>query len=252
MRHFFLFLALSYSLLSYSQNKSKDASFVNSNAQTITFYAKDSVLITADTYFLKDIPPTVLLCHQAGFSRGEYIETAKKLNDLGFSCMAIDQRSGKEVNDIVNQTAIDADSKLKNVGYAGAKQDLEAAIDYLYNMNGNQPIMLVGSSYSASLALWIGSENNKIKAVAAFSPGEYLTGINLTETIKPLNKPTFVTSSQRESEPVEKLMRYVNPTYVNQYKPTVAGIHGSRALWNSTEGYEDYWKVFKEFMLRNK
>ncbi|MCB0458801.1 MAG: hypothetical protein KDC74_02130, partial [Flavobacteriaceae bacterium] len=81
MRHFFLFLALSYSLLSYSQNKSKDASFVSSNAQTITFYAKDSVLITADTYFLKDIPPTVLLCHQAGFSRGEYIETAKKLND---------------------------------------------------------------------------------------------------------------------------------------------------------------------------
>jgi len=64
------------------------------HAETITFYAQDSVLVTADTYFIKDVAPTVLLCHQAGYSRGEYLETAKKLNALGYSCMAIDQRSG--------------------------------------------------------------------------------------------------------------------------------------------------------------
>jgi len=116
----------------------------SSNSKTVTFYAKDSVVITADTYFLKDKNPTVLLCHQAGFSRGEYIKTAKKLNDLGFSCMAIDQRSGKEVNGIVNQTAMNANSKKRNVGFAGAKQDVEAAINYLYTLNGNKQIILVG------------------------------------------------------------------------------------------------------------
>ena len=68
---------------------------VRPNAGTINFYAKDSVIITADTYYLENVPPTVLLCHQAGFSRGEYIDTSTKLNDLGFSCMDIDQRSVK-------------------------------------------------------------------------------------------------------------------------------------------------------------
>jgi len=224
----------------------------NLNSKTITFYAKDSVLITADTYYLKDVKPTVLLCHQAGYSRGEYIETAKKLNALGYSSMAIDQRSGKEVNGIQNQTAIDANSKLRNVGFAGAKQDVEAAINYLYEVNGNQPIILVGSSYSASLALWIASENKKIKAVAAFSPGEYLKGKNLAKLIRKLKVPVFVTSSKREVKPVENLLRYVKSTQLSHYKPTEEGIHGSRAIWETTSGYEGYWNAFKAFMLANK
>ncbi len=223
-----------------------------SEVNTITFYAKDSVQITADTYFLKGIAPTVLLCHQAGFSRGEYINTAKKLNALGFSCMAIDQRSGKEVNGIVNQTANDANAKKMNVGYTGAKQDVEAAIDYLYELNGHRPIILVGSSYSASLALWIASENKKVKAAAVFSPGEYLKNLNLAETIKTISIPIFVTSSKRETGPVEKLLRFVKPQYITHFKPTVKGIHGSKALWKSTEGHETYWNAFKEFMLANK
>ena len=222
------------------------------NSNTITFYAKDSVVITADTYFIEGVPPTVLLCHQAGYSRGEYIDTAKKLNKLGFSCMAIDQRSGKGVNGIINQTAIDANSKLRNVGYAGAKQDVEAAIDYLYNSNGNKPIILVGSSYSASLALWIGSENDKIKAVAAFSSGEYLTGTNLTKTIKSIKVPVFVTSSKREIGPVEKLVSKIKPELITQFKPAVKGFHGSKALWDKNEGHLNYWDAFKTFLLKHK
>lgn len=243
MRNFillFLFVSLN---LTFSQE--------NSSPNTITFYAKDSVLITADTYFLNSIQPTVLLCHQAGFSRGEYIVSAKKLNKLGFSCMAIDQRSGKEVNGIINQTARNAESKLMNVGYAGAKQDLEAAIEFLYKLNGNQPIILVGSSYSASLALWLGSTNDKIKAVAAFSPGEYLKNMDLADSIRQLKIPTFITSSQREIQPVEKLMRYVSPKYVTHFKPIGKGIHGSRALWDSTDGHEAYWNAFKNFLQKH-
>ena len=243
MRYYLLFFTIVSFYTSFSQ--------IGNYSKTITFLSKDSVLITADTYFLNDIEPTVLLCHQAGFSRGEYIETAKKINKLGFSCMAIDQRSGKEVNGIINQTAIDADSKFMNVGYTGAKRDLEAAIDYLYELNGNEPIILVGSSYSASLALWLGSENKKIKAVAAFSPGEYLKNMNLADTIKQLQIPTFVTSSKREIIPVKKLMRFVKPKYITHFKPDVEGIHGSRAIWDSTEGHEAYWSAFKEFLLQN-
>lgn len=222
-------------------------------SKTIQFYAKDSVLITADTYFLKDVPPTVLLCHQAGYSRGEYLETAKKLNALGFSCLAIDQRSGKEVNGVKNETAIDAKNKEMNVGYAGAKVDLDAAIDYLYSINGKKKIILVGSSYSASLSLWIaGERNKKLKAVAAFSPGEYLKGKNLAELIKPIKIPIFVTSSNRETAPVTELLRYVKPKYITHYKTPKEGIHGSRAVWETTDDYNGYWNAFKAFLLAQK
>ena len=228
-------------------------SFAQSGKQTINFYAQDSVKITADTYFIKDVSPTILLCHQAGFSRGEYINTAKKLNALGFSCMAIDQRSGNKANGIINLTAVDANNKRMNVGFAGAKQDVEAAINYLYAHNGNMPIILVGSSYSASLALWIASERNKkVKAVAAFSPGEYLKGKNLAKLIEPINIPVFITSSNRETKPVEKLLQNVKPKYLIHYKPKEKGIHGSRALWETTEGYKNYWNAFEKFLLTNK
>ena len=257
MRYFLLLVTITISTTSFSQKIKRPSppgikNSVTSEVKTITFYAKDSVQITADTYFLEGIQPTVLLCHQAGFSRGEYIDTAKKLNALGFSCMAIDQRSGKKANGILNLTAKDAIAKGMNVGYTGAKKDLDAAIDYLYSINGNQPIILVGSSYSASLTLWIASENKKVKAAAAFSPGEYLKNKNLAETIKTLSIPTFVTSSKREIGPVKKLVRFVKPNYVTQFKPEVKGIHGSRALWDSTDGHETYWKAFKAFLLANK
>lgn len=220
-----------------------------SDPETITFYSKDSVLISADTYFIKNPKATLLLCHQAGFSRGEYIVTAKKLNALGYSCMAIDQRSGNEVNGIKNRTAINANDKQMNVGYAGAKIDLEAAIDYLYRFNNEKPIIVVGSSYSASLALWIaGERNKKVKAVAAFSPGEYLKGKQLAKLIRPIKIPVFVTSSKREIGPVTKLLRHVNDTKITHYKPIEKGIHGSRAIWESTNGYTGYWRAFTNFL----
>lgn len=249
--YFLVFTFFSLSSLSQESILSLPLKASKTNNSTITFYAKDSVQITADTYFVQDAKGSILLCHQAGFSRGEYINTAKKLTKLGFSCLAIDQRSGNEVNGIKNMTAADANSKLMNVGYAGAKQDIEAAIDYLFTLNGNKPIILVGSSYSASLALWIaGERNKKVKAVVAFSPGEYLKGKNLAELIKPLKIPVFITSSKREITPVDKLLRNVKPKYVTHYKPKEKGIHGSRAIWKTTNGYKGYWEAFKAFLLQ--
>src|SRR3972149_6331103 len=74
-------------------------------AKTITFPSTDALLITADLYFVSDTLPYMILCHQAGYSRGEYMETADKFCNLGYNCLAIDQRSGKEVNGVKNKTA---------------------------------------------------------------------------------------------------------------------------------------------------
>ncbi len=219
--------------------------------EKITFPSKDSLPIRADVYIRDGKAPMILLCHQAGFSRGEYNLTAIRINQAGFSCMAIDQRSGKEANGIINETAQKATEKGLPTDYLDARQDIEAAIDYLYERSAHHPIVLVGSSYSASLALLIAKDNPKIRAVAAFSPGEYFKGTDIQQALSGMSTAVFVTSSQKETPGVEKLVSAIDPERVTHFKPEVAGIHGSRALWSSTEGNELYWEAFMAFLKQH-
>jgi hypothetical protein len=36
------------------------------------------------------------------------------------------------------------------------------------------------------------------------------------------------------------------------FKPNTEGIHGSRALWESTEGNDKYWEAFEDFFRNDK
>ncbi len=223
---------------------------INTVSKTITFESKDGLTITADLYQIEHDKGFIVLCHQAGYSRGEYLETAKKLNELGFSCMAIDQRSGSSANNITNETAKLAKKKGLSTDYLDAKQDIEAAIDYAAQLNNGQQVFLVGSSYSASLVLLIATNNDKVKAVASFSPGEYLTGVNLATSIADISIPIFVTSSKGEIGQTAGVIKNINAGKVTHFKPEVTGIHGSRALWSSTDGNETYWNAFTDFLNR--
>ncbi|MDX1830416.1 MAG: alpha/beta hydrolase [Lutibacter sp.] len=257
MRYFILMIAfLLVNCNSSSQKKDVKSKIDNKSKTTyradkIIFPSLDSLPITANFYQVKSTKPMILLCHQAGFSRGEYKATAIKLNNLGYTCLAIDQRSGNIANDVINETALAAKKRNLPQSYFDAKQDIQAAINFLYKKNNNQPIILVGSSYSATLALLVGVNSSKVKAIAAFSPGEYYNTIDVKNSIKNMAKPIFVTSSKKESESVTELVALINPDYVTQFIPNVEGIHGSKALWKSTRGSENYWKAFVSFLQKN-
>ncbi len=214
----------------------------------IEFPSKDDLPITADLYHKEGNKDFILLCHQAGFSRGEYINTAPKLLEMGFDCLAIDQRAGRKANDIYNETFKAAVARQMNVRYTDAVQDIEAAINKAYELNNNQPIILVGSSYSAALALYLGN-TDKVKAIAAFSPGEYIRGFEIGQAAKALKKPVFVTCAKKEITAVEQLLIPMAKENLIFYKPSEKGIHGSRALWDSTEGHEGYWTAFREWVV---
>jgi dienelactone hydrolase len=215
--------------------------------ETITFPSKDGLTITADEYITGDTMPYMILCHQAGFSRGEYVYTAPRFQKFGYNCLAIDARSGKEVNGITNETSVLAVKKKKPIGYLDTEQDILAAIDYAFKKS-KKKVILVGSSYSASLALKIASASDKVKAVVAFSPGEYFGNkLNIKESIKNLDKPVFVTSSKSESAEVALLMKDVKNK--SQFSPSNAGDHGSKALWKeSNPNYHEYWLSLLMFM----
>ncbi|MBL4754346.1 MAG: hypothetical protein JKY52_12230 [Flavobacteriales bacterium] len=228
-----------------------NASFVEDEAQweTIKFPSGDELAITADLYVVDKTKPYILLCHQAGYSRGEYREIAVKLNELGFNCMAIDQRSGKEAKGIENETAKGAAKAKLGMTYADAEQDIIAGVDYLHKIAG-KPIIIWSSSYSAALVLKVGSKNKKVSAIISFSPGEYIQGSNITKAATGISQPLFATSSREEGAGVAKLLAGANGDNKVQFIPEGKGRHGSRALWTESKGNAEYWTALKAFLSK--
>lgn len=238
-------MLLSIPILGFSQPK-------NISMQKVTFPSSDGLIITADMYLVNDTLPYMVLCHQARYSRGEYIETASEFCALGYNCLVPDLRSGKEVNGVYNQTASLAVKKGLPGEYLDAESDMLAAINYAYQKSGKK-VILVGSSYSASLALKIASANKKVSAAIAFNPGEYFgTKLNLKEAIADLSVPIFVTSSKEESTDVSILISNVKSKIKEHFIPTGEGKHGSSCLWKNNPNSQEYWTGVKSFIKQIK
>ena len=218
----------------------------------VNFPSADGVNITADWYPENSESQTILLCHQNGFSRGEYVQTAAKLNKLGFNCLAVDLRKGKEVNGVVNETAKDAAQKNKGVTFTDAEQDMVAALDWLFEKY-HRRVIVFGSSYSASLALKLAKENDHVFAAIAFSPGEYFDEKNfIAKSVAGLKKPVFLTSSREEAPEVTELSKDIISLVKVQYIPKSAGDHGSKVLWDSMPENQNYWAGLISFLNRVK
>ncbi len=220
--------------------------------QTITFLSKDGVTVTADLYFINDTLPYMVLCHQAGYSRGEYKETGPKFTKFKYNCIAVDLRSGEEINDVKNETAKAAIEANKPISYLDAEQDIIATIDYAYKKS-NKKVLLLGSSYSASLALKIGASDDRVKAVIAYSPGEYFGHkLKLKDVVKSYDKPVYITSAKDEAAEVTKIVKEIKSPSKLQFIPIEQGMHGSKSLWKSTSNHGEYWISLFMFMRNVK
>ena len=228
------------------------------NFRTIQFDSADGVKITADLYMSDDdhSKPFIVLCHQAGWSRGEYREIAPKLNQLGFNCMAIDQRSGDEVNGVKNDTAVLASQAGKSTEYVDAEQDMIAALKYARKNFADGKLVLWGSSYSAALALRVaGEQPSLVDGVLAFAPGEYFRksgkpGDWITSSARKIRKPVFITSRKDEYDNWKSIYEAVTADGKVKFVPGSAGNHGSRALWNQFSDSQDYWQATRSFLKK--
>jgi dienelactone hydrolase len=199
------------------------------------------LLITADLYLVADTLPYMVLCHQAGYSRGEYAQTARKLCNLGYNCLAVDLRSGKEVNGVVNETAILAAQKKISTDYLETEKDILAGLNYAY-AESKKKVFLVGSSFSASLVLKIAASDERVGGVMAFSPGEYFgKKLKVSEAIANCTAPIFVTSALSEAKDASALITDVKSKVKVQFVPSTEGRHGSSCLWKDNPGYREYW-----------
>ncbi|MTI33585.1 alpha/beta hydrolase [Xanthovirga aplysinae] len=236
--------------------ETKEASLTNETettrdqTHTVTFPSLDSLEVTAKVYEIDMHSPVILLCHQARFNKFEYEGIAQKLNQKGFNCIAIDQRSGGPIASKPNETTQRALKANKSTEFIDAEQDIIAAINFAFNKY-KRPVILWGSSYSSTLALYIAMENEKVDAVISFSPGNYLSEYkgDLINQLPNLKKPMFITSSKYEAPGIKELISKMtlNKHQVH-FTPNGNGHHGSRALWPNQEGEEEYWKAIDHFL----
>lgn len=221
------------------------------NVHEIKIESTDGIVLTADLYKAGENElPFIVMFHQAGYSRGEYVETAKKLNACGFNCLAVDARSGKEVNGIENSAFKQAKEKGLGTAYVDAMPDLKAAIKYVQTNFNKADLYIMGSSYSASLSIILASEIIGISGVIAFSPGEYFKyeGRKIQDYAREALCPVFITSAKGEIGHWAGIYSALPESLAYGFKPMNKGIHGSRALWESTEGSENYWEAVKDFL----
>lgn len=212
--------------------------------------APDNVLVHCKLYESKEANPKImLLCHQARFSKGEYIETAPKFNKLGYTCLAIDQRSGEGVNKDINQTALMAKQLGLGTDFEDAETDIRTAIYFLYSKY-NQKITLLGSSYSSALIIKIAAtEKDKVEAIISFSPGEYFKDTTIINTsLKKLDIPIWITCAKNEIPQTETLFKGVENKRLLFFKPEKEGKHGSKALWENYKDNKEYWESLKQFL----
>lgn len=226
--------------------------------EEVTFPSADGLEITGDLYLGHGAKstPFLLLCHQAGWSRGEYREIAPKLVALGFHCLAIDQRSGGTVNGVANETAKRAKAQGLDDTYVHAEPDVLAALKHVRAEWAEGKVILWGSSYSSALALRIAGEHpDLVDGVLAFAPGEYFERFGkpkdwITTSAKKIRVPAFVTSAKKEHRQWKAIYDAIPSQDKAMFLPETKGNHGSRALWEEFDDSDAYWAEVEQFLNR--
>ena len=179
----------------------------------IKLKTSDSIEIAGDFYpaegsQIHNLPSGILL-HMMPATKDSWKDFAKKLNNEGFQCLAIDLRGHGQSED-----GPDGFINFSDQQHRESIKDVEAAAEFLIS-NGVSPekIFLVGASIGANLALQYQSMYSEIKASVLLSPGLSYKGIDTEVLIKNLyeKQSVFLTAGgendEYSTETVQKLYK---------------------------------------------
>jgi pimeloyl-ACP methyl ester carboxylesterase len=219
--------------------------------EAVYFTADDGVKIRGDLYLHDIRQPFIILCHQDGSNRSEYYEIAPRLLNLNYNCLAVDLRAGGKSGFVQNETANQALVEKRSVRPLDAAADIKAAILYIRSIS-KQPVILLGSSYSASLCLLLAAGNPLVKAVIALSPGEYFQPqITIKDEVMKVSQQVFVCATQVEYPYLQKMLSGMPAQQLTLFKPEKSkGIRGTGAFYSSNAGSSEYWFALMMFFKK--
>lgn len=215
---------------------------------SVNFIADDGLTVSGKFYRATKPKALILLFHQANSSMGEYATIAPRLADMGYSALAIDQRSGGAMFG-KNLTAARIQSP---ASYGDALHDLEAALKW--SGGTNLPVIVWGSSYSAALVFKLAAKHpNDILAVIAFSPGEYLgSGTPVAAAAAKVSVPVYVSvgSDAAELNAAKPVFEAIGSKRKTLHVPKI-GTHGSSTLIAelNKKGAATNWAAVEKFLM---
>jgi pimeloyl-ACP methyl ester carboxylesterase len=200
----------------------KSLLFIGYGQEAVFFFAADSNCIHADLYRKDPSNPYIILCPQEGSGPDEYLDIAPRLMNLNYNCIAISMRQkGKPLDAIM---------------------DIQAAIRFLKPLS-NKPVILWGSSVSASLCLITSIDNPRVKAVIALNPGEYLLPWKSIKKEASLIKiPVMIFSTTNEWPYIQDMVSAIPTSELTLFKPDHnTSIRGARAFTALNPANSEYW-----------
>ena len=161
---------------------------------------------------------------------------------MDYNCLAVDLRNGGYANATSNETAKRCREIKCNVNYTDIENDMLASINYA-ELRSNKPVVLFGSGANGSLIMKLGKSNEKVRALVAFSPGEYfLPDLSIEDTIAGLSKPLLIASNESEASYIEQLVSKVDMEKTTLFQPQSGlGARGTEALDSQNENNSEYW-----------
>ncbi len=153
------------------------------NFEKVEFQTEDGVKIIGHFYQAKESKYAGILLHMMPAIKESYSELAKRLQDAGYSVLAIDFRGhGESINSVKGVLNYKNFTDKEHQEYI---YDVKAASEYLKKRGfpiENQ--FLIGASIGANIALQFLSLNSEIKAVVLISPGLNYRGIKIEDFLK--------------------------------------------------------------------
>jgi len=201
--------------------------------------------------------PLLILLHESRSSRGEYQPILPRLHELGYSTLNVDLSSGHECRDVKNITARKAAENGRAPTYLDAQRDIEDAVGWARKDPARGKVVLVGSGYSASLALiYAAAHPDLVDGVAAFSPGEFFTGLGkpatwVQESTRTYDGPVWISSARSEEKDWRPIFDALASPKKASFLPEGPGLHGARALWPELEGSAAYRTAFEAFLAQH-
>jgi alpha-beta hydrolase superfamily lysophospholipase len=202
--------------------------------QKVRFKTEDGLEIVGN-YFPteKNDAPAVVLLHMMPEVKESWNDFARKLNNEGFQCLAIDLRGHGE-----SGGGPDGSRKFSDEEHQKSINDVFSAVEFFVDKGiPVEKISLVGASIGANLSIIFQSGNKKIKACVALSPGLNYRGIEIEHSAKDLKEEQaifLVAGGESDEYSTETVIKIFDSIKCNNKKKMIfddAG-HGT-AIFNS-------------------
>lgn len=210
--------------------------------ETVTMTTEDGVEVVGDYYLAgtKNVS-AVLLLHMMPATRKSWVEFAEKLNDAGFSALAIDLRGHGDSLNKSDGTYLNY-KNFSNAEHQSSIHDVEASANFL-KQKGATKIIVIGASIGANLALQYAAAHHDIRSAVLLSPGLDYRGVltdHLPEQFQRGQAVYYVVSSEDSyaAESARTLYQETSEEIKKEEKIFDQAGHGTD-MFSHEPGFED-------------